>query len=157
MYQVIIVFHVLLGLGIIGLIMIQQGKGADAGASFGTGASGTVFGSQGAGSFLTRTTAIFATLFFTTSLGLAVLNGKQGGSQDIMAEQPTDKTETPAIPNVDTAKPEQTVPVVPETKTETPAQEPVKAPTAEEKAKSAPKPELPAAAKESEKKEAAKK
>jgi len=151
MYQVIIVIHVLLGLGIIGLIMIQQGKGADAGASFGVGASGSVFGSQGAGSFLTRTTGIFATLFFSTSLGLAVLNGAQSGNQDIMAEQPAEKTETPAIPNVDAAKPEQTVPVVPETKIETPVQEPVKAPVSEEKAKSE-KPELPAASKESEKK-----
>jgi len=64
MYQVIIVIHVLLGLGVIGLVLMQQGKGADAGAAFGTGSSGTVFGAQGAASFLSRSTAILATLFF---------------------------------------------------------------------------------------------
>jgi preprotein translocase subunit SecG len=84
MYQVIIVVHVLLGLGVVGLILMQQGKGADAGAAFGTGSSGSVFGAQGAASFLSRTTAILATLFFMTSLGLAVLNGKQGVAYDLM-------------------------------------------------------------------------
>lgn len=63
--------HLAACLGIIGLVLLQQGKGADAGASFGAGsASDTVFGSQGAGNFLSRSTAIFATLFFITSLGL---------------------------------------------------------------------------------------
>ncbi|MEY4767562.1 MAG: hypothetical protein RL637_201 [Pseudomonadota bacterium] len=77
MYQLMIVVHVLLGVGIIGLVLMQQGKGADAGAAFGSGTSGSVFGAQGAASFLSRTTAILATLFFTTSLGLAVVNGQQ--------------------------------------------------------------------------------
>lgn len=85
MYQVIIVIHVLLGLGIIGLVMIQQGKGADAGATFGGGASGSVFGARGAASFLSRTTATLAALFFLTSLGLAVLNSKQGTTYDLMS------------------------------------------------------------------------
>jgi preprotein translocase subunit SecG len=84
MYQVIIVVHVLLGLGIVGLVLMQQGKGADAGAAFGSGSSGSVFGAQGSASFLSRTTAIFATLFFTTSLTLAILSGKQGKIVDIM-------------------------------------------------------------------------
>ncbi len=84
MYQLIIVVHVLLGLAVIGLILMQQGKGADAGAAFGSGSSGSVFGAQGAASFLSRTTAILATLFFLTSLGLAVLAGHQGRAKDIM-------------------------------------------------------------------------
>lgn len=84
MYQVIVVVHVLLGLGLIGLILMQQGKGADAGAAFGSGSSGSVFGAQGAASFLSRTTAIFATLFFSTSLGLAVLSGHQTKAADLM-------------------------------------------------------------------------
>lgn len=84
MYQVIIVVHVLLGLGIVGLVLMQQGKGADAGAAFGSGSSGSVFGAQGAASFLSRTTAIFATLFFLTSLGLAILAGHQNKTDDIM-------------------------------------------------------------------------
>lgn len=84
MYQFIIVVHVLLGLGIIGLVMMQQGKGADAGAAFGSASSGSVFGAQGAASFLSRTTAIFATLFFISSLGLAVLGGYQNEKVDLM-------------------------------------------------------------------------
>lgn len=84
LYQIIIVFHILLGLGIIGLVLMQQGKGADAGAAFGSGGSGSVFGAQGSASFLSRTTAIFATLFFITSLSLAVLSGYQGKKADIM-------------------------------------------------------------------------
>ncbi|MGR9052370.1 MAG: preprotein translocase subunit SecG [Gammaproteobacteria bacterium] len=86
MYQVVIIFHVLLGISIIGLVMMQQGKGADAGAAFGSGASGTVFGAQGAASFLSRTTAIMAALFFTTSLGLAVLSGHTERSKDLMLD-----------------------------------------------------------------------
>jgi preprotein translocase subunit SecG len=84
LYQVIIVIHILLGIGIIGLVLMQQGKGADAGAAFGSGASGSVFGAQGSASFLSRTTAIFATLFFITSLGLAMLSGYQGKRTDLM-------------------------------------------------------------------------
>lgn len=84
LYQIIIVFHVLFGIGIVGLILMQQGKGADAGAAFGSGGSGSVFGAQGSASFLSRSTAIFATLFFITSLVLAMLSGYQGKKTDIM-------------------------------------------------------------------------
>ena len=63
MYEILLVVYLLVSLALIGLVMIQQGKGADMGASFGAGASNTVFGSGGSGSFLTRTTAILATLF----------------------------------------------------------------------------------------------
>lgn len=73
MEQLILIFHVLAALGIIGLILIQQGKGASAGASFGSGASQTVFGSAGGGNMLTKGTSILATLFFATSFGLAVV------------------------------------------------------------------------------------
>ena len=67
----ILVIHVLLALAIIGLILIQHGKGADMGAGFGSGASSTVFGSGGAGNFLTRLTTGIAIAFFLTSFGLA--------------------------------------------------------------------------------------
>jgi len=83
MYQVILGIHVLLGLSVIGLVLIQHGKGADAGAAFGSASSGSVFGAQGASSFLSRTTAILAALFFATSLGLAVLSGNQGSGSEI--------------------------------------------------------------------------
>lgn len=72
MESVVIVVHIILALGITGLILIQQGKGAEAGASFGGGASQTVFGSSGSANFLSRSTAILAALFFATSLALAV-------------------------------------------------------------------------------------
>lgn len=92
MYQVIIVIHIILGLAIIGLILMQQGKGADAGATFGGGASGSVFGAQGAASFLSRTTAILATLFFITSLGLAWLGGHKNATvSDIMSGAAVEK------------------------------------------------------------------
>jgi preprotein translocase subunit SecG len=67
---VVVVLHLLAALGVVALVLLQQGKGADAGASFGSGASGTVFGSQGSSTFLSRFTAILAAAFFITSLGL---------------------------------------------------------------------------------------
>lgn len=69
----IVVVHLLASLALIGLILLQQGKGAEAGASFGAGASQTVFGSQGSGSFLTRSTSWLALVFFATSISLAVV------------------------------------------------------------------------------------
>lgn len=68
---VVVVLHLLGAIGVVVLVLLQQGKGADAGASFGAGASNTVFGSQGTTTFLSRVTAILATAFFITSLGLA--------------------------------------------------------------------------------------
>jgi preprotein translocase subunit SecG len=73
MEKLILVVHVLTALSIIGLILMQQGKGAEAGASFGSGASQTVFGGEGSGNFFTRATAVLATVFFVTSFGLAVV------------------------------------------------------------------------------------
>ena len=74
---ILTVIHMLAAIGIIGLVLIQHGKGADAGAAFGAGAaggaSGSVFGAQGSGNFLSRSTAILATVFFVTSLSLAYL------------------------------------------------------------------------------------
>ena len=69
-----LIAHVLIAASIIGLVMLQKGKGADAGAGFGAGASGTVFGARGSANFLSRSTAVMAALFFATSLGLAYLN-----------------------------------------------------------------------------------
>lgn len=76
LHTFLIVVHVAVAVGIVGLVLIQQGKGADAGAAFGSGASATVFGSRGAASFLTRATAILATFFFVTSLLLAYFSGQ---------------------------------------------------------------------------------
>ena len=73
MEQIILVVHLLIALAIIGLIMLQQGKGADVGASFGAGASQTLFGSAGSSNVLTKSTAWLVVLFFATSFGLAML------------------------------------------------------------------------------------
>ncbi len=73
MYQLILIVHVLAAIGIIGLVLIQHGKGADIGAAFGSGASNTVFGSQGTGSFLFRLTSGLVLTFFTTSVLLSTI------------------------------------------------------------------------------------
>ncbi len=85
---VVVVVHILVSLGLIGLIMIQQGKGAEAGASFGGGASQTVFGSQGSGNFLTKTTKYLAIIFFVTSISLALI-AKQRSEVSAQAVLPT--------------------------------------------------------------------
>jgi preprotein translocase subunit SecG len=73
MEQLILIAHLLIALAIIGLILLQQGKGAEMGASFGAGASQTLFGSDGSANVLTRSTALLAALFFATSFGLAIV------------------------------------------------------------------------------------
>ena len=81
MFNIILAIHIIVAIAMIGLILIQHGKGADAGASFGAGASGTVFGAAGSANFLTRATAVLAVIFFTTSLTLAVHARKQAEGQ----------------------------------------------------------------------------
>ncbi len=70
---VVLVVHVIVAIGIIGLVLLQHGKGADMGAGFGAGASGSLFGATGSASFLSRTTAALAAVFFLTSLALAYI------------------------------------------------------------------------------------
>ncbi len=79
MQTLIVVVHVIVAIVIVGLVLLQQGKGADAGASFGAGASQTVFGASGSGSFLVKATTIAATIFFVTSLSLAIFAKNQSG------------------------------------------------------------------------------
>lgn len=93
MENIILVVHVLVAVAIIALILLQQGKGAEAGASFGGGASQTVFGSQGGGNFFSRATAILAALFFATSFGLAVV-----------AKNKAEITDVPGMPAVEYAE-----------------------------------------------------
>jgi preprotein translocase subunit SecG len=84
LFAIVLSVHVIIAALMIGLILIQHGKGADAGAAFGSGASGTVFGSKGSGSFLTRSTAILAAMFFSTSLALAYLGGNRAAPDNII-------------------------------------------------------------------------
>ena len=103
MHTVLVVTQVLVAVALIGLVLIQHGKGADAGAAFGSGASGTVFGARGAANFLTRTTAWLAAAFFATSLGLAYLvndraGSGSGGSVTDSVEHEAPAAAAPAVP-----------------------------------------------------------
>lgn len=83
----VLIVHTLIALAIVVLVLIQRGKGASAGAAFGSGASGTVFGSRGSTSFFSRATAILATAFFATSLTLAYISSQQSGLTDSLMEE----------------------------------------------------------------------
>ena len=108
---ILTVIHILAALGIIGLVLIQHGKGADAGAAFGAGASGgasgSVFGAQGSGNFLSRSTAILATVFFVTSLSLAYMaqSSKEPTSLLESATKATQQQEQPATTGSDVPVP----------------------------------------------------
>jgi preprotein translocase subunit SecG len=97
-----VVFHVLVAAGIVGLVLLQRGRGADAGAGFGAGASGTVFGARGSASFLSRTTAVLATLFFVSSLGLAYLFSHGAAPTSVVdrvkTEEPAPVSPVPSLP-----------------------------------------------------------
>lgn len=73
LFPLLLTVHILVALGIIGLVLMQHGKGADMGAAFGSGASGSLFGATGSANFLSRTTGVLAAVFFVTSLSLAYL------------------------------------------------------------------------------------
>lgn len=110
MDAIVLVIHIVVSLFLVGLVLIQHGKGADAGAAFGGGggggASGSLFGSQGSASFLSRSSALLATVFFITSLTLAYLAGnadRNSGSvtDSVVSEQPAETEETPAdLPDI---------------------------------------------------------
>lgn len=100
--SVIVIVHLIVALGVIVLVLVQHGKGADMGASFGAGASNTVFGSQGSANFLSRTTAVLVAIFFATSLGLAYYAKSKTGASLIdknipVATQPAVPTTKPAV------------------------------------------------------------
>ncbi len=81
MQQIILIIHVVVAVCFIALVLLQHGKGADAGAAFGSGASQTMFGSAGSLPFLVKVTAILAAIFFITSLSLGYLTAKQARQQ----------------------------------------------------------------------------
>ena len=98
----IIVAHVLVALAIIGLVLLQHGKGADMGSGFGGGSSGSLFGATGSANFLSRATAVLATIFFISSLGLAYLGGSkpraEGGTVMDAAKKAQAKTPATEVP-----------------------------------------------------------
>jgi len=92
--SIVLTFHVAVGLLMVALVLLQRGKGASAGSGFGSGASGTVFGARGSASFLSRTTAVLATLFFCTSLSLAYLARQQTEPTSLLEQTVTDQSTT---------------------------------------------------------------
>ncbi len=106
MQSIALVLHVILSIGVIGLVLIQHGKGADAGAAFGSGASATVFGAKGSASFLTRTTTILAALFFATSLFLFYLAAHRDSTVRSVTDVPGLVEEVaPVVPQTDSDLP----------------------------------------------------
>lgn len=118
---ILTVIHIMAAIGIIGLVLIQHGKGADAGAAFGAGAaggaSGSVFGAQGSGNFLSRSTAVLATVFFVTSLSLAYLAQGSKEPTSLLEKAQTQTTseapaqESPELAPQTTSEPTQSEPV----------------------------------------------
>lgn len=108
LFPLVLTVHILVGAAVIGLVLLQHGKGADMGAAFGSGASGSLFGASGSANFLSRTTAVLATVFFLTSLGLSYMatNRTQTAPSSVMERvqsQPAVPAEqTPAQPSAGT-------------------------------------------------------
>ena len=98
-------FHVLIAIIIVVLVLLQKGKGADMGSAFGAGASGTLFGAKGSANFLSRSTAVLATIFFITSLTLAYLNKGTTISESVLDKVDNSLTEK--------VEPSQTQPRIP--------------------------------------------
>ncbi|MEJ2257670.1 MAG: preprotein translocase subunit SecG [Woeseiaceae bacterium] len=94
--KVVLIAHTLIALLIIVLVLLQRGKGADAGAAFGAGASGTVFGARGSSSFFSRATAVCATLFFASSLTLAYLSTQATSAPSSLLEDAPPAETVPA-------------------------------------------------------------
>lgn len=97
MFSLVLTVHVLVGLAVIGLVLMQHGKGADMGAAFGSGASGSLFGANGSANFLSRTTGVLAAVFFVTSLTLAyVASSKPKTTGSLMQEAVQSEPVSPA-------------------------------------------------------------
>ena len=127
MQSVLVVVHLFLAIGLVGLILIQHGKGADMGAAFGSGASASVFGARGASNFLSRTTGILAALFFVTSLALAyfamqstepetLMEGAQPAAVGLVEPEVPSVVDLPSVPEVQAPAAAPAADAVPEVK-----------------------------------------
>jgi preprotein translocase subunit SecG len=110
METLLLAIHVLAALALVGLVLLQHGKGADVGAAFGSGASGSVFGSAGSANFLSRTTAILAVVFFVTSLGLTYFSSRKTESKGVMTQPVQEKSLPAQIPSGAPAAPAKSAP-----------------------------------------------
>jgi|SRR6516162_8569852 preprotein translocase subunit SecG len=107
--------HVLVAAALIGFVLLQHGKGADMGAAFGSGASGSLFGAAGSANFLSRTTAILATVFFCTSVGLTYFASTRGAPKELMRrELPAQTAPAPAADSKAGEVPQSTAPAAPQ-------------------------------------------
>jgi preprotein translocase subunit SecG len=116
MLAFLLTVHMIVAIVLVALILIQRGKGADIGAAFGSGASQTVFGSRGSASFLTRTTAVLATLFFLSSLALSYMYNQRSertSVTDVVAPQSETQTQTIEKPATKTPQDVPDVPTAP--------------------------------------------
>ncbi len=119
MYEIFLVVYLIVALALIGMVLIQQGKGADMGSSFGAGASATVFGSSGAGNFMTKTTTVLASTFFVLSIVLGNMTASQIKETDVWSDLETAPAiETQAAPATVPVPASEDVPVSDETKTD---------------------------------------
>ncbi len=100
MQVAVLVVHVLAALGLVGLVLLQHGKGADMGAAFGSGSAGSLFGSSGSSNFLSRSTAIFALIFFFSSMGLSYLSFDRATALGVMSTQ-----QIPVAPDRESTEP----------------------------------------------------
>jgi len=127
MQSVLVVVHLFLAIGLVGLILIQHGKGADMGAAFGSGASASVFGARGASNFLSRTTGILAALFFVTSLALAyfamqstepetLMEGVQPAAVEVAEPEVPSVVDLPTVPEMQAPTPAPAADAVPQVK-----------------------------------------
>ena len=98
LHSIVLVVHALVALMIIGLVLLQRGKGAEAGTGFGAGASGTVFGARGSANFLSHATGVLATLFFMTSLALAYLSTQRTTPTSVLDSVPAQQAPAPQAP-----------------------------------------------------------
>jgi preprotein translocase subunit SecG len=110
---IVLVAHVGIALMIIGLVLLQRGKGADAGTGFGAGASGTVFGARGSATFFSRMTGVLATFFFVTSLTLAYLATQQTAPASLLESAPASQSAAPPPPVVEPSPAESELPQLP--------------------------------------------
>ena len=106
--SLLLIFHVTIAILIVALILVQKGKGADMGSAFGAGASGTIFGAKGSANFLSRTTAVLATIFFLTSLTLAYVNKGTVKTESVLDQV---QTIVPEEDEVNRSKPLPSIPL----------------------------------------------
>ncbi len=106
---ILVVLQIITAIGVIALVLVQQGKGADMGAAFGGGSSGGLFGASGSANFLSRVTAVFATIFFLSTLGITLLSSNKSENAGVLsgttapvaapaAEVPAPATAAPGAP-----------------------------------------------------------